>query len=277
MKTMVRHAYSPTGPLRALISRLWYWEDAPPRSRERILPSGTMELVVNLRDDEIRIYDPSDPDRFRRCSGALVSGPYRRFFVIDPCVHASIIGVHFRPGGAVPFLGVPASELADTHVDLEALWGQAARELRERLCEAVTAEERFSLLEAALVARLRRPPECHPAVPAALAALEPAGQGVSVREVARRIGLSQRRFIQVFSAAVGVTPKRYHRIRRFQRARKLARPASSPDWADVALEFGYFDQSHLIRDFQEFAGYSPVEFQRHWSERVLPNHVPQGE
>src|SRR5262249_45358011 len=153
--------------------------------------------------------------------------------------------------------------------------------LRERLCEAVTPAARFSLLEAALIARLRRPPEYHPAVPAALAALEPAGthgsgwQVVSVRDVTRRIGLSQRQFIQVFRSAVGMTPKRYHRVRRFQRARKLVRYTPSPDWADVALECGYFDQSHLIHDFQEFAGFSPVEFQRRWSEHVLPNHVPQ--
>jgi len=272
---MICHTYRPVAPLSGLIDRFWFWEDAPPRPRERILPSGTIELVVNLREDEIRIYDPSHADRSRRCSGAAFSGPYSRFFVIDPCVQASVIGVHFRPGGAVPFLGVPASELADTHLDLEALWGPAALELRERLCGAVTPAARFSLMEAALIARLRCPPEYHPAVPAALAALEPAEQVVSVGDVARRVGLSQRRLIQVFSSAVGMTPKRYHRIRRFQRARKQVGYPPSPDWADVALECGYFDQSHLIHDFQEFAGFSPVEFQRRWSEHVLPNHVPQ--
>jgi AraC-like DNA-binding protein len=272
---MIRHTYSPVAPLRGLIHRFWFWSDAPARPWERILPSGTIELVVNLREDEIRIYDPSHADRCRRCSGAVIAGPYRRFFVIDPCVHADIIGVHFRPGGAVPFLGVPASELADMHLDLKALWGRAARELRERLCEAVTPEARFTLLGAALIARLRRPPAYHPAVPAALAALESAEQLVSVRDVARQVRLSQRRFIQVFRSAVGMTPKRYHRIRRFQRARKRVQYPSSPDWADVALECGYFDQSHLIRDFQEFAGFSPVEFQRRWGEHVLPNHVPQ--
>jgi hypothetical protein len=58
-------------------------------------------LVINLTDDEIRIYDPSHPNRTRRYPGAVVSGPYSNFFLIDPLVHASIIGVHFRPGRAV--------------------------------------------------------------------------------------------------------------------------------------------------------------------------------
>ena len=106
--------------------------------------------MINLSDDEIRIYEPSDVFRPRRYAGAAVSGPYRECFLIDPLQHASIIGVHFRPGRAAPVLGVPASELVDTHVDLEALWGPTAAELRERLCTAATPAQRFSLLEKTL-------------------------------------------------------------------------------------------------------------------------------
>ena len=121
---MFLRTYTPGPPLEEYIERFWYCSDTPSHPRERILPSGTVELVINLSDDEIRIYDPSDPARPRRYPGAVVSGPYSNFFLIDPLVHASIIGVHFRPGRAVPVLGVAASDLADAHVDLEALWGQ---------------------------------------------------------------------------------------------------------------------------------------------------------
>jgi len=98
---------------------------------------------------------------------------------------------------------------------------------------------------------------------------------VRVRDVARRVGLSQRRFIQVFAAAVGLTPKLYGRVRRFQRARASVRDTPAPDWARVAAECGYFDQSHLIRDFRAFAGLTPEEYLRRRSEHVLHNHVPQ--
>src|SRR5262245_59363267 len=121
---MFLRTYTPGPPLDEYIDRFWFCSDTPPHPRERILPSGTVELVINLSDDEIRIYDPSQPNRTRRYSGAAVSGPYSNFFLIDPLVHASIIGVHFRPGRAVPVLGVPASELADAHIDLENLWGR---------------------------------------------------------------------------------------------------------------------------------------------------------
>lgn len=271
---MLYRSRPPVPRLAGFIDRFWSCSDAPPHRRERILPSGTIELVVNLREDEIRVYDPSDPDRCKRYSGAVVSGAYSGAFVIDPLQHASIVGVHFRPGGAFPFLGLPAGELADTHIDLETLWGPLAIELRERLCAAATAAERFHLLEEALLSRLRRPPERHGAVPVALDAFEPTGAVVRVREVAGHVGLSQRRFIQIFAAEVGMTPKLYSRVRRFQRARALVRDAVAPEWARIAVDCGYCDQSHLIRDFLAFSGLSPESYLRQRSELVLPNHVP---
>src|SRR5262249_12146793 len=246
--TMFLRTHVPGPPLDECIERFWFCSDAPQHPRERILPSGTVELVINLSDDEIRIYDPANPDRCRRYPGAVVSGPYREFFLIDPLQHASIIGVHFRPGRAIPVLGIPVNELADAHVDLESLWGRMAAELRERLCTAATPAKRFAVLEEGLLRRLRWPPPRHGAIPVALDALEQAVAAVKVRDLAWRVGFSQRRFIQLFTAEVGMTPKLYGRVRRFQRARELVRTTTQPDWAAVAVACGYFDQSHLIRD-----------------------------
>jgi AraC-like DNA-binding protein len=272
---MFYRTHTPALPLRDFIERFWLCSDAPAHRTERILPSGTFELVVNLREDEIRVYDPAQPDRVRRLSGAIVSGTYGSFFLIDTLQHAAMLGVHFRPGGAFPFLGFPAGEMADTHVDLATLWGRApAAELRERLCAAATPEERFRRLETMLVRGLRNPPRRHGAVSAALATFGQAGSE-SVREVAERVGLSQRRFIQVFAAEVGLTPKLYCRVQRFQQARRMVGTAAAPDWAGIALACGYFDQSHLIRDFREISGLSPGAYLRQRSENVLPNHVPQ--
>jgi AraC-like DNA-binding protein len=271
---MFLRTYTPGPPLDAYIDRFWLCSDTPAHPRERILPSGTVELVINLTEDEIRIYDSSNPDHCRRHSGAVVSGPYRSFLMIDPVQHESIIGVHFRPGRAVPVLGLPASEVADAHVDLETLWGRAAAELRERLCTAATPAKRFAVLEEVLLRRLRHPPRRHGAIPVVLDAFERADLAVRVRDLARRVGLSQRRFIQLFTAEVGLTPKLYGRVRRFQRARELVRTATDPDWAAVAAACGFFDQSHLIRDFGEFSGLSPAAYLNQRSKHVLLNHVP---
>ena len=274
---MFYRSHAPAPPLGDFVEQFWLCSGTPAHRRARLLPNGTIELVFNLCDDEIRFHDSTRPDLCRRHSGAVVSGAYGGFFVSDHAQHASIVGVHFRPGGAFPFLGVPAGQLADTHVDLEALWGRPAAELRERLCAAATPAERFSLLEQTLAARLDRTTDRHGAVPVALDAFERTGTGVRVRDVARRVGLSQRRFIQVFAAEVGLTPKLYGRVRRFQRALALVRAVPAPDWAQLAVECGYFDQSHLIRDFRAFAGLTPEEYQylRRRSEPVVHNHVLQ--
>ena len=126
-------------------------------------------------------------------------------------------------------------------------------------------------------------PACDPhrtatrAVSMALETFDRTGGAARVHDVSCRLGLSQRRFIQLFAAEVGLTPKLYCRIRRFQRARELVRNVEAPDWTRVAFDCGYFDQSHLIRDFHAFSGLSPESYLRQSREHVLPNHVPQTE
>src|SRR6185503_14928704 len=102
--------------------------------------------------------------------------------------------------------------------------------------------ERFRILEAELSARLSGARAPRKDVRYAVAALD--RPGADVGDVTGRTGLSRRRFIEVFTAEVGMTPKRFARVRRFQRALALARRTSSPDWARLALVAGYFDQSH---------------------------------
>lgn len=279
MDALLLLSHRPASPLAEFVSSLWALSDSPQHAMERIVPSGTIEIVIDLTSEEIRIYNPLGLDVQARFSGAIVSGAYSRCFVIDTRQHASIIGVHFKPGGAYPFLGVSAAELADSHVDLRALWGSSADELRERLCLASAPGDRFRILERALTAHLFRPLVYHPKVALALRAFGRAeiGQGEiepNVGEIARCAGLSHRRFVEVFTTAVGMTPKLFGRVRRFQRAVALLRTATHPRWPQIALACGYFDQSHLIRDFRAFSGLSPTDYVRQQSAGVKEDHMP---
>jgi AraC-like DNA-binding protein len=103
------------------------------------------------------------------------------------------------------------------------------------------------------------------------------GNGILVRDIAREVGLPQRQFIQLFNSHVGLTPKVFSRIQRFQRARVLAEKLETPHWAELALNCGYFDQSHLINDFQEFSGSTPGTYslqQQQRDARLKDNHLP---
>jgi AraC-like DNA-binding protein len=265
---------APIGPLAHVVDFFWQINDLPLHARERILPSGTAELVFNLQENEFRIYDPIHLGRCRKFSGAMISGPYDGPFVIDARQHASVIGVHFKPGGVFPFLGMAVSELENRHVDLENLWGRAASELREQLCETWGATARFNLLENELLARWSsRPTKFHDAVPLALHTFAH-DAAISVRAVAKAAGISHRRFIEVFAREVGLSPKVFSRVRRFQRAIAQVQRATDPDWIQLAAECGYFDQSHLIRDFRLFSGLGPTDYLRQRSDGVKENHVP---
>jgi AraC-like DNA-binding protein len=252
----------PAAPLSDFVSDLWLYEDYKPscHMKERILPNGTIVLVINLQDDQLRIYDAQQIE-CRRFSGAVVSGAYRRCFVTDTAEEKAVMGVQFKPAGAFPFLGVPPDEFAGLHLDLESLWGRAARELRERLCETTTPRKRFRLLEDALSTHLCRRLENHYAVRAALDAFGHAGGRPMVREIAKDLGLSERRLIRVFATEVGLTPKLFGRVQRFQRVvEKASQSHTDLDWTRLSLSSGYCDQSHLINDFVEFSGLTPTEY-----------------
>lgn len=271
---MLYLTHVPRPPLSIFVEHLWLLSDAPTHSLERIFPSGTLELVINLNEDEIRIHNGASDGPCARFSGVVVSGAYGRPFVIDTADQALTMGVHFRPGGAAPFLAAPADELRDAHVDVRNFWGPAAADLRERLCGALTHPQRFRLLEDALIRRAPHAPSGHPAIGFAIGALQ---RGARVQEVAREVGISHRRLIEVFAREVGMTPKLFSRVSRFQSVLLRARRPSGGDWGQLALECGYFDQSHLIRDFLAFSGFSPTTYlARADAERVKDNHVALG-
>lgn len=289
---MMVQIFQPGPPLDHFIENFWLYDDyVPNHQNERILPSGTIELVINLRDDELRIGDPTQPAKTpRRYSGALVSGTYGGSFLIDTQQERSLLGIHFKPGGAFPFLGISADALTDTHVNMETLWGRSALLLREQLCETQNPEERFRIAENALKRHLFRPLEHHYAVLSGLDALmaseRPGLTGheedcIRVRDIARNIGVSERRFIQVFRSEVGLTPRRFYRIQRFQRALALLqRTIAAPDFASIAAECTYFDQSHLIHDFVAFSGFTPMAYVRQEQRlrqmhtHIKRNHLP---
>lgn len=266
-------ARTPSPPLDTFIERIWYCADTPVHAQERVLPGGHVDLVINLLEDGIRAYDPAHPGSVRAHSGAVVRGTSTRSFLIDSRLRASMLGVHFRPGGAFPFFGISPSEIVDAHVQLDELWGCDGRNLREQLLEVSSPSERFRLVEAALLQRLRRARPGHPAARAAVAALRAGGNDVRIAEVATLVGLSHRGFIEVFKREVGLTPKLYARLQRFHGAKaRIAGLRGPPSWATFAVECGYFDQSHMIRDFVGFSGISPTSYLRCRDSETMFDH-----
>jgi AraC-like DNA-binding protein len=197
--------------------------------------------------------------------------------VIDTAEQSRVVGVHFKPGGAYPFFGVAAGELRGLHLSLADLWGDAADSLRGELLEARTDAARFAALERALLHRFAAaPPRRHAGMLAALRALANHQPPERVATLADRLGVSPRRLASRFEDEVGLAPKRLARILRFQRAlAALATSAGAANLSRLALDSGYFDHAHFVRDFRAFAGTSPSGLLAAGGNRA--NHVAVSE
>ena len=255
---------------------MWFGDDyIVPHSLERVLPTGEMALIINLYENRTRVYDADDPSKFKTFEGSIVVGAYSAFTLIDTEEQRATAGVAFRPGGAFPFLGLPAGELQDSNASLSDLWGrQAASDLREHLLATRSPQAKFKILERTFLSRINAPFEpTHPAVSFAVANFRHRPQR-PVSSVTDQIGLSDRRFIQLFSQQVGLTPKLFCRVQRFQQVlRNITSSAASSviDWPQIALTCGYFDQAHFIHDFRAFSGINPTTYLTNKTQ--FQNHV----
>jgi len=262
----------PRAPLDAFVESIWVYHNDPcAHALERILPTGAGQLIVNLQEDETRLYDPEHPGRYVTNAGTIFAGVRSEFQVIDTSEQRYVAGVAFRPGGMAMFTGTPAHETSDTDVPLEILWGRCrTADLRDQLLEARSIEAQLDVIELALRRRLR-PGGPHPAVGFALKAFDRVPATVNIGAVTDAIGMSAKRFIERFKIEVGVTPKRYCRIRRFQAVVARAHRGQLIDWPQVALDCGYFDQAHFIHEFRSFSGLTPTAYQA--SRTPHQNHV----
>jgi AraC-like DNA-binding protein len=249
--------YRPSAPICQFVECFWWSERFEPQTYcEHILPSGRAQLVFALHDDPI-IYRASGSSDWEAWTGSVVHGPQRRHYIAGPKPCGAVMGVSFRPGCAGAVLGIPMPELADQHVSLGALWGKQAEELRERLRAAIDPTVAFRILEKHLNGRIQAPLLVHPAVARALAS---SGLSPRISALQREAGCSPRHFIALFNSSVGVTPKHYYRIQRFNIVTQRLAFNANIILADLAVSVGYSDQAHLTREFHEFAGVPPTRY-----------------
>lgn len=260
--------YRPCRALAPYIDFFGYWQrtDDGEIHRSRALPRGAATVIIDVSCRQRVDFYAADGATRLDVGTAFVAGAGSISYVTQIDSAQTVLTVHFRPGGAVPFLDGPSSDLENACVGLAEIWGRDGAALHARLIEATSVRQRITLVEEFLLARMRLR---HRGLTAVLAAVE-RDPSMRVADAGAQVGLSPKRLIALFRAEVGVTPKTYLRIRRFQAAlRRLDTGAERG--AEIAAELGYFDQAHFVREFRSFTAMTPTEYlcRRMW----LPSHV----
>jgi len=268
---MIYRLRVPQAPLSYFVENLWFYRDLEvDHTKEKLLPDAAVELIIDLGEGAKKLYDRRDTLRYNGYQRCWISGMQREYIVIGAEKGASMMGVHFRTGGAAPFFGFPISELTGNVVELDLIWKREILSLREQLLEAASIEAKFDLLEAYLIGKAQSRLEPDRTISAALATLQ-SWPVIPLRELACRLGVSHKQMIARFDCRVGLTPKFTSRILRFRNSLASAHGVSEPDWSDLAAKYGYYDQAHLIHEFQEFAGMTPSQY--HTNRTLYPHYI----
>ncbi len=240
--------------LRRWIELIWYSQGALPATQERVLPSATCELVVNLGAPMMLLQGRGEA----RMTGAIVSGLMTRPLVLGhPPVHEAI-GMRVTPLGLRALIHAPAAALADEHVALSDVLETQHDALAARCRQGRTPHEVLALAIAWARERVAsRPADPDPLVVWSVAQLMREGSDGRVDTLVRRSGYGATRFRQRFVDELGVTPQTFARLLRFRRA--LDRLDADTPLVGLALELGYVDQAHLCRDFQRFGATTPTQ------------------
>lgn len=272
---MMLQAHIPASPLNEFISALVYYDGLEPvHTMDRFLPDGNTELIINLSDAPQYIYDNETLQEIQICRRAWVSGVRMRPITIPSGKGSKMLIVAFKKGKAYPFYPLPMSELMDLVVEADAVLGRGILHLREQLLACLSVERMFSIVERFLLQHagaLLSPDPASRCVDFALSTIM-SQPGIRFQRVSEQIGYSQKHFISLFKMQVGAAPKQYMKIMRFQQAILEIERGTSTHWSEIALQNGFYDQSHFIHEFRDFSGFTPGEYIQQKTDTL--NYVP---
>ncbi|MEE2565329.1 helix-turn-helix domain-containing protein [Hyphobacterium marinum] len=230
-------------------------------AREQLLPRGSLFLVFNLGTRQLRHGGRDERERLPRAYiWGLQDGPvWTAPDTAQPGFDGASVGARLHAGGTAALFGIPGSSFRGRVVALEDILPRATVErCLDRLSRLADPAGRIQCVAAFLrrLGMLRADPE----IDWAVAMIRQSRGGLPIGQIADAAGLSRRVLTRRFRERIGTAPKRYARVVKFFAAIEAIKPESVVDWAGLAVDAGYFDQPHMIRDFREFSGLTPADF-----------------
>ena len=243
----------PLPPLSRFVECFWALEsDVPSTQPERILPDGCVELILNFGAR----FSQHDDGQLKLQPRSFLVGQMTGPILISPTGPVQLLGIRFHPGGTLPFVHLPLHEITDRVVDLGALSSKLERELLGVTSQSPSLTEKITAVEKFLTTQLLNNKDNSWLMMLAARVVDSGGL-MSVDQLANDAGISSRQLERRFLREVGLGPKLLGRIIRFQQVFRAVEQCNSA-WAEVAIACGYYDQAHLIRDFNQFARQTPA-------------------
>jgi len=272
---MIFQTHIPKFPLNQFIEVLIYFEGVQrAHSVDRFLPNGDTEILIDFHDTPQFIYDNESLKEIQACNHVWASGVRTEPITIPAGTNAAMMVISFKKGMAYPFFPFPMNEISDCVVDADLVWGSDFAFLRERLLETKDVGLRFQTVEDFLLKNFHSRLIGNPCVEFALSEMTRRPDRISIAGLNKRIGYSQKHFIGMFKKQVGLTPKSYLKIMRFQKAIKRIEAPMITDWSSLSQECGFYDQAHFINDFKLFSGFTPEDYAQKKNDYL--NYVPVG-
>lgn len=251
--------YTPVEDLQPYVKCFWTLEDEGNSIsvRQRVVPDGCMEMIFHYGDCYQQYFEDGtsviQPKSF-------VFGQITSFIEISPTGITGIVAARFNPYGLLPFLTIPVTELENKAVNIEDLFGKKGKRLEKEILAASGNPQRIKLIENFLLSLLSDPQVINAITRSCVEVILQSRGQLKVIELADKTNISRRKMERKFISVIGMSPKQLSRVVRLQSAFKMLEQNKFTSLTSLALENGYYDQAHFIKDFKEFTGLSPKFF-----------------
>lgn len=256
---------APSGKVSAFVERIDGYVQIAAPMLHRQLPSGRLPFIINVGNPLKGA--PAHESELAPYQG-FIAGLHDSYATTEFGGEVAGIQIDLSPLGMQMLLGgIPMWELTNRMLHLDEVLGAEGVELVERVQEGPDWNTRFDAMESFIGRRLSKAPPPAEDVAYAWQRLNATAGCIAIGSLADEMGYSRKQLINRFRQHIGLPPKLAARVLRFSHAVQLLRDSEEPNWMDIAFDAGYYDQSHLIRDFLEFTGSTPTDY----VSRLLPD------
>lgn len=278
---MIFHNQPPSDQWKDYVNSFIYYKGfQPEHSIERVVPDGYIYLIMELDGIERHTYINIDGQMKidSSFSGVWLSGLQKEYISISAHPNSEMFVIQFNPGGAFPFLPQTISNYKDQILQAQLIFGASINTFRNDIIKAEEVSAKIEVAENWLAKNHDRTKKTNSRVLNLINQITSTSMfgGSKISDLLDKDYYSKKHFIDLFKKQVGVTPKYFQRIKRFNEVINMIHQKKNIEWTSIAHQCGFFDQSHFIKEFKKFSGFNPNEFIGKSHHEEEQNFFPEG-